>query len=195
MARWPTRARVSASVGMVSSVPASAHLAEVGGGVVGDPALAPGHPLQPVVVEHHRLAVGAQLHVELDAVAGLAGRLEGAQRVLRRAVRRPQPAVRDRPARTRRSQASPNRVLHRHLPTTRVDLDREIQRQAIDADRRAGMAASVAEHLDHQVRAAVEHLGDVEEAGPGLDEAAQLDDARDPREIAVAAPPSSGRSG
>ena len=40
--------------------------------------------------------VGRQLDVEFDPVAGGAGGLEGAQRVLRRAVRAPEPAVRDR---------------------------------------------------------------------------------------------------
>src|SRR3712207_7487036 len=40
-------------------------------------------------------------------------------------------------------------------------------------------------HLDHQVRAAVDHLGDVEEVRAGLDEAAQLHHPQHRAEIAA----------
>ena len=69
-------------------LPASRRSAEIGGGVVAEAALlrrSSGSSV--VVVEDHRLAVGRQLDVELDAVAGGAGGLEGAQGILRR--RRP----------------------------------------------------------------------------------------------------------
>ncbi len=49
------------------------------GGQVGDQAVRAGHPLQRLVVEHHRLAVGRQAHVQLDPIAGAAGDLEGGQ--------------------------------------------------------------------------------------------------------------------
>ncbi len=44
----------------------------------------------------HGLAVGGQVDVKLDAIAGLAGGLEGAQGVFRRAVRGPQATMRHR---------------------------------------------------------------------------------------------------
>ena len=63
------------------------------------------------------------------------------------------------------------------------DLDREVQRQAIDPHGRAGMAADVAEHLDHQVRTAVQHLGNIEKLRTRLHESAELDHARHPVEV------------
>ena len=88
MARWPTRVRVSARVGMVSSR-AGQRASRRGRRRCGR-RCGPRAPVirrQVGVVEHHRLAVGAELHVQFDAVAGRAGGLERAQRVLRRAVR------------------------------------------------------------------------------------------------------------
>src|SRR5690606_30234563 len=65
----------------------------------------------------------------------------------------------------------------------RVHLDGEAEGEAVDADGGAGVAALVAEHLDHQVRAAVDDGGDGLEVAGGLDEAAQLDDADDALEV------------
>src|SRR5690606_6950428 len=66
-----------------------------------------------------------------------------------------------------------------------VDLDGEAEGEAVDADGGAGVAALVAEDLDHQVRAAVDDGGDGLEVAGGLDEAAQLDHADDALEVAV----------
>src|SRR3954447_13260347 len=65
-----------------------------------------------------------------------------------------------------------------------LDLDRDVARQAAHADRRAGVAPPVPEHLDEQVRAAVDHLGLLAESGHGVDHAQQLDDPADPIEVA-----------
>ena len=81
---------------------------ELGGGAPGHPAVRAGHPFQPVVVEHHGLAVGGALHVQLHAVAGVRGGGEGGQAVLGRAPRRPQAAVRY----GRGGQASPGARVH-----------------------------------------------------------------------------------
>ncbi len=48
------------------------------------------------------------------------------------------------------------------------------------------MAPGRAEHLDHQLRGAVDDLGDVDEIGGAVDEAAEADDADDAVEIARA---------
>ena len=45
------------------------------------------------------------------------------------------------------------------------DLDRRVERQRCDADGGAGMAAFVAEHLDHQVGGAVHDLRAIGKAG------------------------------
>ena len=68
-----------------------------------------------------------------------------------------------------------------------VHLDGEAERQLVDADGGAGVAAGVAEDLDHQVRAAVDDARDGGEVGAGLDEAAELHDADDAVEVAVRA--------
>ena len=54
------------------------------------------------------------------------------------------------------------------------------------ADRGAGVAPDVAEHLDHQIGSAVDDLRHVGELGRAVDEAAQLHDAAHPVEIAAA---------
>ena len=91
-----------------------------------------GHPLQVVVVEDHGLAVGGELDVELDAVAGGAGGLEGA----------PASSPAGRPGSTARGARSAGRTAAPRPRRSRVftetchhgvDLDREVQRQAIDA--------------------------------------------------------------
>ena len=66
-----------------------------------------------------------------------------------------------------------------------VHLDGEAEGQLIDADGRTGVTTGVAEHLDHQVRAAVDDGGDGGEARSGLDKAAQLHDSHDAVQIAV----------
>ena len=109
--------------------------------MVGNPPLRTGHPRQAVVVEHERLAVRRQLHIQFDAVAVYAGGLERSQGILRRAIGRPQTPVGDRrieqplPSLAEAlgggeivSQASSN--LHNG-----IDFNGEVQRQAIDADR------------------------------------------------------------
>ena len=73
--------------------PLEGQAAKVGGGVIAQAALSAGHPDQGLVVEDHRLPVRRQVDVELDAIAGGAGGLEGAQGIFRRAVRRPQAPV------------------------------------------------------------------------------------------------------
>jgi hypothetical protein len=92
---------------MVSSVPDS-FMAEVGGGVVAQPARRARQALQAIVMEDHGVAVGGQLDVQLDRIAAGAGGLEGGQGVLRRAVRRPQAAMRHR----RLEQALPRLAEH-----------------------------------------------------------------------------------
>ena len=57
-----------------------------------------------------------------------------------------------------------------------------------EADGRARVPAAVAEHLDQQVRAAVDDLGVFAELGHGVDHAEQLDDALHPVEIAERGP-------
>src|SRR5262249_17440866 len=64
------------------------------------------------------------------------------------------------------------------------DLDRGISRQHGDADGRSRVPALVAERRDHEVGGAVHHLGTVEKAGIGIDEAAQADHLLDLVEIA-----------
>jgi hypothetical protein len=75
---------------------------------------------------------------------------------------------------------------HQAISTTASTSTAKPSGSLIDAHRRAGMASGVAQHLDHQVRAAVDDLGDVDEVGTGLDEAAQLDHPHHAVEIAVA---------
>jgi hypothetical protein len=56
-------------------------------------------------VVHDRHTVGAEMHVELDAVAGITSSCERLERVLTGTTRRMQPAVRERvrePSRRRR---------------------------------------------------------------------------------------------
>ena len=64
------------------------------------------------------------------------------------------------------------------------DLDRHAVRKRAHADRRAGVPSGVAEHLDEQVGAAVDHLGLVLEVGRRVDHAKQLHDVVDPVERA-----------
>ena len=63
-----------------------------------DRAALPGQPVQPLVMEDHRLPVAARLHVQLDAVAGLDRGLEGGAAVLDAALP-VQPAMREGPRR------------------------------------------------------------------------------------------------
>ena len=56
-------------------------------------ALQAGHPFETRIMKYDRLTVGRKLHVQFDAVAGFAGRLEGADGVFRRAVNRPKTAM------------------------------------------------------------------------------------------------------
>src|SRR5207237_10850752 len=58
---------------------------------------------------------------------------------------------------------------HAHLEYA-VHLDREVERQDIDADRRARMAAMIAEYLDHQIGAAIHDLRLLGEILGGIDE-------------------------
>ena len=55
---------------------------QLGRGSSGDRALLDGQPVELVIVEHHRLAVGAELDVELDAVALRDRRGDGAAAIL-----------------------------------------------------------------------------------------------------------------
>ena len=66
------------------------------GGEVANRSFRLGQPLQPVVMEDHRLAVGARLDVELDSVAGVDRCLEGGPAILDSAVA-VQSAMRERP--------------------------------------------------------------------------------------------------
>src|SRR5437660_12247870 len=55
-----------------------------------------------------------------------------------------------------------------------LDLDRNAARQRAEADRRAGVPAAIAEHLDEQIGAAVDDFGLVAELGHGIDHAPHL---------------------
>src|SRR6267378_4704865 len=66
----------------------------------------------------------------------------------------------------------------------RLDLDRDAVGQRSHADGRAGVLALVAEHLDEQVRAAVDHLGLVGELRRAVHHAEQLHHALDAVEAA-----------
>src|SRR5688572_26031703 len=68
----------------------------------------------------------------------------------------------------------------------RLDVDRATERQGRGADRETGMLAAVAENLKHQFRSAVDHLRMIVEVRAAIDEAAQLQAARDLVEIAAA---------
>src|SRR5713101_3855100 len=65
-----------------------------------------------------------------------------------------------------------------------LDLDRNLVRQHHVADRRAGMAACLAEHFNKQIGTAVDDFGRVVEIRRGVDHAEQLDDEIDPVERA-----------
>src|ERR1700760_1018652 len=65
-----------------------------------------------------------------------------------------------------------------------LDFDRRIGGKGRHTDGGAGMAALVAEHFDHQVRGAVQHLGPVEKIRRGIDEPAEADHAHDLVEVA-----------
>ena len=67
---------------------------KIGGAVVADAARPARHALQGFVVKHHGLAIGRKAHVQLDAKAAFSRVLKGRQAVFRRAVRRPQTAMR-----------------------------------------------------------------------------------------------------
>jgi hypothetical protein len=69
--------------------PLQPQLAKLGQAAVAQLAFDAAHPLQPVVMEDDHLAVAGQLDVQLDPVTAGAGRLEGRQRILRRAGGRP----------------------------------------------------------------------------------------------------------
>ena len=56
----------------------------------------------------------------------------------------------------------------RHDMEDAVDLDGGPERQVRKADRRASVAAGIAEHLDHQVAGAIHHLGLLAEAGQAV---------------------------
>ena len=65
------------------------------------------------------------------------------------------------------------------------DLDARIKGEGGNADRRAGVAAFVAEHLDHEIGGAVHHHRQRAEIGGGVDEATQTHAARDAVQVAV----------
>src|SRR4051794_7735500 len=65
-----------------------------------------------------------------------------------------------------------------------IDLDRRPQRKHRHADRAAGVAAGLAEHLLHQLRRAIGDLGLVGEGAGAVDEDAELNDPLDPVEAA-----------
>ena len=64
----------------------------------------------------------------------------------------------------------------------RIDLDRGAERQHRHADRAAGVAAGLAEHLLHQLGGAVGDLGLIGEAAGAVHEHAELHDPLDPVE-------------
>src|SRR5229473_8419508 len=69
------------------------------------------------------------------------------------------------------------------------DLDRDAARQAAHPDRGAGMAAAIAEHRDHQVGGAVDHLRHVGELRGAVDKSAEAQAPRHAVEIAAAGNP------
>src|SRR5712691_2283929 len=72
------------------------------------------------------------------------------------------------------------------------DLDRDAGRQAVHPDRGAGMAAAIAEHRDHQVGGAVDHLRHVGELRGAVDKPADPQTAAHAVEIAAASDPQMG---
>src|SRR5580693_4032263 len=64
-----------------------------------------------------------------------------------------------------------------------LDLDHDAVWQRTHANGRTRMAARLAEHLDHEVRAAVDDLGMVSEIRLGVDHAEKLDHRFDAREL------------
>src|ERR1700757_3979508 len=65
------------------------------------------------------------------------------------------------------------------------DLDRYPVGQRAHADRRAGVPAALTEHLDKEVRTAVDDFGVILEIGSGIDHAQHFDDILHPAEIAI----------
>merc|ERR1739843_67262 len=67
----------------------------------------------------------------------------------------------------------------------RIHFHGRVQRQNRYSDGGPGVATGVAEHLDHEVGCAVDHLGYVMKVRMGVDESAQLHDTQHAGEIAV----------
>ena len=116
-------------------------------------------------MKDHRFAVGADLHVALDAVTGGDRRRRGAGGIFdlpAAASCRPRWAM----GRAVSQSGAAMAALARSGDFEHAfDFDGRIERQRRDTDGRAGMAALVAEHLDHQVGRAVHHLRAVEKSG------------------------------
>src|SRR5690606_26062088 len=71
-------------------------------------------------------------------------------------------------------------------------LNRDVERQASRTDGDPGVLAALAQHLDHQVRTAVYHLGMIGEVGRRVDVAAELYAAADPLEVSAEGGPELG---
>ena len=119
---------------------------------------------------HHRLAVGADLQVDLDAIIVRNRGSNRASGILNEAVCGiVQPAMGDRPC---------GKPVDRSVPTSRhfeesLDFHRRVLRQSRDADGRARMPALVAKDRDHQVGRAVHDLRTFDEVGRGIHKAAE----------------------
>ena len=97
VARPPTRSQSSPSVIMRSALPRNGNALELGGAQAIEPPFALGEAAEHIVVMHHGLAIGADLQIDLDAVAGGDRGAHRSRRVLDDAVRGVmQPAMGDR---------------------------------------------------------------------------------------------------
>ncbi len=82
---------------MRSALPRNGTRLQLRGAQAIEPAFAVGQAAEHIVVVHHGLAVGADLHVDFDAIAGRDRRAHGAGGILDDAVGGVvQPAMRDR---------------------------------------------------------------------------------------------------
>ena len=86
---------VSSRVGMRSSPPEQRQRAQLGERARGERHVLPDHPLQRLVVEDDRHAVGAELHVELDLVDAEGSGCRGTPAPSSPATARRPPAVGD----------------------------------------------------------------------------------------------------